>query len=186
MEDIKFGIPLYTYSIPNWETKKEVILNCLPDFKKYKLEKSKSSGHGDKNHYTDYFDNLENPPEYAKTVLECLNDKILEFCKLTNDSWNLTSIWFQTYEKYNNFSVHNHGLEGWSAILYVEFDDSEHSPTTFYSPHLSWEKGTLGQYNSHVPKIKEGDLVIFPAMIQHEASSNMSDKRRTIISFNLK
>ena len=57
MEDIKFGIPFYTYSIPDWETKKEVILNSLPDFKKYKLEKSKSSGHGDKNHYTDYFDN---------------------------------------------------------------------------------------------------------------------------------
>ena len=69
MEDIKFGIPFYTYSISDWETKKEIILNSLPDFKNYKLEKSKNSGHGDKNHYTDYFDNLEKPPEYAKLVL---------------------------------------------------------------------------------------------------------------------
>jgi hypothetical protein len=186
MEDIKFGIPFYTYSIPDWETKKKIILNSLPNFKQYKLEKSKTSGHGDKNHYTDYFDNLEKPPEYAKTVIECLDDQILEFCRSTNDNWNLTSIWFQTYEKYNNFSVHNHGIEGWSAILYVEFDSLEHSPTTFYSPHLSWEKKTLGQYNSNIPNVKEGDLIIFPAMIQHEASSNMSDKTRTIISFNLK
>ena len=44
----------------------------------------------------------------------------------------------------------------------------------------------LGQYETYVPKVKEGDLILFPSMIQHEASSNMSDKRRTIISFNLK
>ena len=38
------------------------------DFKKYKLEKSKNSGHGDNNHYTDYFENLKEPPEYASTT----------------------------------------------------------------------------------------------------------------------
>lgn len=186
MDEIKFGIPFYIYSIADWEEKKKIILDSLPDFKKYKLEKSKNSGHGDKNHYTDYFDNLEKPPEYAKVVLGCIDDEILSFCRTTQENWNLTSIWFQTYEKYNNFSVHNHGIEGWSAVLYVEFDDQEHSPTTFYSPYPSWKRSMVGQYETHVPKVKEGDLLLFPAMIQHEASSNMSDKRRTIISFNLK
>ena len=98
----------------------------------------------------------------------------------------MNAIWFQSYEKYNNFKVHNHGIGGWSAVLYVEFDDEEHSATTFYSPHMSNNRSTLGQYETYEPKVKEGDLIIFPSTIQHEASTNMSNKRRTIISFNLK
>lgn len=186
MKEEKFGIPFYISRVPNWEEQKEIIINSLPNFKKYKLEKSKNSGHGDKNHYTDYFKNLEKPPIYAETVLGCINDQILSFCEITKQNWNLTAIWFQTYEQYNNFSVHNHGIEGWSAILYVEFDDQEHSPTTFYSPYPSWKKEMLGQYETYIPPVKEGDLLIFPSMIQHEASSNLSSKRRTIISFNLR
>lgn len=186
MINTRFEVPFYIYSISEWSDKKKLIVDSLPNFKEYKLEKEKSSGHGDKNHYTDYFENLKNPPPYASVVLECLNDDILNFCKTINRNLNLTSIWFQSYEKYNNFSAHNHGIDGWSAILYVEFDDVEHSPTTFYSPYPSWKKEIMGQYETYIPKIKEGDLIIFPSMIQHEASSNLSDKKRTIISFNLK
>ena len=35
------------------------------------------------------------------------------------------------------------------------------------------------------PKVKEGDLFIFPSFILHEAPINTSDEPRTIISFNL-
>jgi ectoine hydroxylase-related dioxygenase (phytanoyl-CoA dioxygenase family) len=51
---------------------------------------------------------------------------------------------------------------------------------------MSNNRSTLGQYETYEPKVKEGDLIIFPSTIQHEASTNMSNKRRTIISFNLK
>ena len=77
-------------------------------------------------------------------------------------------------------------IGGWSAVLYVEFDDKEHSATTFYCPYMSNKRSFLGGYDTYIPKVKEGDLIIFPSIIQHEASTNMSDKRRTIISFNLK
>ena len=186
MIENQFSIPFYIFSVEDWKNKKKIILDSLPDFTKYKLEKSKSSGHGDKNHYTDYFDNLKEPPEYANTVLNCIDDEMKSFCSSTQEGWNLNAIWFQTYEKYNNFQVHNHGIGGWSAVLFVEFDDEEHSATTFYCPYPSNKRNMLGQYETYVPKVKEGDLILFPSMIQHEASSNMSDKRRTIISFNLK
>ena len=186
IENRLFYTSVYTFSISDWKNKKKIILDSLPDYKKYKLEKSKNSGHGDNNHYTDYFKNLEEPPEYANTVLDCINDEVESFCRSTKENWNLNAIWFQSYEKYNNFKVHNHGIGGWSAVLYVEFDDEEHSATTFYSPYMSNNRSTLGQYETYEPKVKEGDLIIFPSTIQHEASTNMSDKRRTIISFNLK
>ena len=186
IENRLFYLSFYTFSIPDWKNKKKIILDSLPDFKKYKLEKSKNSGHGDNNHYTDYFENLKEPPEYASTILDCVDDEVKSFCASTQEGWNLNAIWFQSYEKYNNFKVHNHGIGGWSAVLYVEFDDEEHSATTFYSPHMSNNRSMLGQYETYEPKVKEGDLIIFPSIIQHEASTNMSNKRRTIISFNLK
>ena len=52
IENRLFYISVYTFSISDWKNKKKIILDSLPDFKKYKLEKSKNSGHGDNNHYT--------------------------------------------------------------------------------------------------------------------------------------
>jgi hypothetical protein len=186
MIDNQFSVPFHLYSVDDWINNKKIILDSLPDFKNYKLKKSKNSAHGDKNHYSDYFDNLKKPPEYSKCVLNVLDKYIKLFCDHTKESWNLNAIWFQSYETYNNFQVHNHGIGGWSAVFYVEFDDKEHSPTTFYCPYMSSKRSMLGGYDTYIPKVKEGDLIIFPSFILHEASSNMSDKRRTIISFNLK
>ena len=92
MIENQFSIPFYIFSVEDWKNKKKIILDSLPDFTKYKLEKSKSSGHGDKNHYTDYFDNLKEPPEYANTVLNCIDDEMKSFCSSTQEGWNLSLI----------------------------------------------------------------------------------------------
>ena len=182
----KFAIPFFKFSLDDWTQKKKIILDVLPDYKNYKLEKSNERGFGDVNHYSDYFENLDKSPSYANAIISCISDEITKFCDATKSDWRMTNLWFQTYEKYNNFSIHNHGPEGWSAVLYVEFDSKEHRATTFYSPHPSWEKNTLGVYQTYIPEVSEGDLIIFPASIQHEAYSNFSEKKRNIISFNLK
>ena len=36
------------------------------------------------------------------------------------------------------------------------------------------------------PKVKEGDMILFPSSLLHEAPLNKSDKRRTIISYNIR
>lgn len=183
----KFAVPFIIFSLDNWGEKKKIILNSLPDYNQFKLNHpNKKNGFGDVNHYSDYFENYDKSPSYANSVISCVKDEITKFCDTTKKDWRMTNLWFQVYEKYNNFSIHNHGPEGWSAILYVEFDSEEHHSTVFYSPYPSWEKETLGVYNCFIPEVKEGDLIIFPASIQHEAVSNFSDKKRIIISFNLK
>lgn len=79
--------------------------------------------------------------------------------------------------------VHNHGHSGWSAVLYVEFDPEYHTATKFYSPFNNpWS----GRLQTFIPPVNEGDLVIFPATISHEALPNESERLRTIISFNLR
>ena len=121
MIDNQFSVPFHTYSIDDWETNKKKILDSLPDFKDYELKKSKNSAHGDKNHYSDYFSNLNKPPKYSKVVLGILEKHIKSFCEYTKEPWNINALWFQSYETYNNFQVHNHGIGGGSAVFYVEF-----------------------------------------------------------------
>ena len=182
MIDNQFSVPFHTYSIDDWETNKKKILDSLPDFKDYELKKSKNSAHGDKNHYSDYFSNLNKPPKYSKVVLGILEKHIKSFCEYTKEPWNINALWFQSYETYNNFQVHNHGIGGWSAVFYVEFDDKEHFPTTFYSPFPDPYFGTI---NKIAPPVSEGEILTFPSILLHESPASVSDKQRTIMSFNI-
>ena len=55
-------------------------------------------------------------------------------------------------------------------------------PTRFISPFNNVWNGKLEDYT---PPVKEGDMVIFPSTLAHEAPPNKSDTRRTIVSYNM-
>ena len=78
--------------------------------------------------------------------------------------------------------VHNHGSIGFSGILFVSFNENLHTATRFYSPFNNFIDGSVIGYR---PVVKEGDLLIWPSSILHEAESNHSEEDRIIISFNL-
>ena len=78
--------------------------------------------------------------------------------------------------------LHNHGLSNISCVLYVEFDEKEHFPTTFYSPFPDPYYGTI---NKIAPPVSEGEILTFPSMLLHESPASLSDKQRTIMSFNI-
>ena len=183
MLNTPFKIPFHIYSLDNWEEKKRNILGSLPDFKDFKLC---GEGSNPSENYSDFHANFDKAPSYAGVVVESIRKEIVEFCEETQLNWDMLNMWFQSYEKSNNFSIHNHGGEGYSAVLYVEYDSQEHPGTVFYSPFPNWIKNRAGTYEAYVPDVKEGDLIIFPASIQHEVPQNRSEKRRTVISFNLK
>lgn len=183
MLNTPFKIPFHIYSLDNWEEKKRNILGSLPDFKDHKLC---GEGSNPSENYSDFHANFDKAPSYAGVVVESIRKEIVEFCEETQLNWDMLNMWFQSYEKSNNFSLHNHGAEGYSAVLYVEYDSEEHPGTVFYSPFPNWIKNRAGTYEAYVPDVKEGDLIIFPASIQHEVPPNRSEKRRTVISFNLK
>ena len=63
---------------------------------------------------------------------EILTDRYRGDCSCDSvDKWQL---WSQRYTKGQYHGAHNHGLMNISCVLYVEFDDKLHFPTTFYSP----------------------------------------------------
>ena len=91
-------------------------------------------------------------------------------------------MWYQMTSGGESHQVHTHGATGLSCVWYLEFDPEVHKATTFYAPFHDPLSGDMIQ---HTPEVQEGDLVVFPSFLMHEQEGNDSDKRRTIISFNI-
>ena len=162
-----FQISINQYSIPNWQQKKNIILDALPT-----------------NQYTDFYENKNNPelPEYFDVVSDLIGDKLEEFSAVCDFPLVVTSAWFERSNAMDHHPVHNHGATGYAAILYVDYDTGCHEATKFYSPFNDPLSGDVLQYQ---PNVKEGDLVIFPSFLLHEAPINQSRKERVVVSFNM-
>ena len=111
---------------------------------------------------------------------QLLSDRYRGDCPCDSvDKWQL---WSQRYTRGQYHGAHNHGLMNISCVLYVEFDDKEHFPTTFYSPFPDPYFGTI---NKIAPPVSEGEILTFPSILLHESPASVSDKQRTIMSFNI-
>lgn len=170
-----FSIPIAHYEIQNWKQNKERIMNALPIFGQEHLE---SNGE----QYTDFFHQDEDLlPAYADTVIDIIEPHLADFTGQRRTEF--TDMWCQTSYKGQTHSLHNHGHSGWSAVIYVDFNPILHKPTQFTSPFNNpWS----GRLQTFIPPINEGDMIIFPATVAHEALPNESDTPRTIVSFNLR
>lgn len=179
-----FSVPLYKFSIPNWEEEKKLILEALPEEKVY-LDIC-----------TDFFENSTERrlPSYTDVVLDILfpciqtlQDTLIREpngSQLTQGGWfGLDNMWYQTEYKGHNHELHNHGNVGWSSVLYVNYNPEVHTATRFLSPYNAGS-GVGGLVMRYQPNVKEGDFIIFNSDVAHEALPNESDEKRTIISMN--
>ena len=132
MLNTPFKIPFHIYSLDNWEEKKRNILGSLPDFKDHKLC---GEGSNPNENYSDFHANFDKAPSYAGVVVESIRKEIVEFCEETQLNWDMLNMWFQSYEKSNNFSFgrtalgvkklqagggahHNHEGNAWSPAVH--------------------------------------------------------------------
>lgn len=171
-----FTVPMVRYSIHNWKENKQRILKALPEISDEHL---KSNG----DTYTDFFECAKNKdlPPYSEVVIDIIKPYLADFSDERRVEFS--DMWFQTYLQGNNHGPHNHGHSGWSSVIYVEFNPKFHTPTKFISPFNNPWNGNLVEF---MPEVQEGDMIIFPSTITHEAETNKSDVRRTIISYNLR
>jgi hypothetical protein len=168
------------------------IYPALDNFAEYKkkllkiFDEDKRCKHNpDKQIKTDYFYNSDNTshPSYCSLVEEALSPYLQQTEKSMGFELKIRSMWYQQSKKGQAHGVHNHGPKGFSAVWYVEFDPNEHLGTTFHAP---FPDILTGELLSYTPPVKEGDLVIFPSHMLHEQLENSSNKRRSIVSFNIK
>ena len=171
-----FHVPIFCYRFINWSDKfkKEILsqLELSPLKKNNRIQ-------------TDYNDIKENCPPYKGFVVSCVEDKLNDFCQeiqIPRNNLVIKDMWYETARQYDNHCIHNHGAYGYSACWYVDFDNTEHTSTLFYSPFNNFLTGkTIG----YQPNVTEGDLVLFPSTIMHETFCNESSKNRTVVSFNV-
>ena len=181
-----FGFPIHKVAVSDWENKKSKLLKLI-DF----------SDTSDQ-----YCDSCDSDYHKYKAVAPYLNEFIdivqTDLDKLVDDythlfgdryggdypfkSFDKWTLWSQRYGKRQYHGVHNHGLMKISCVLYVEFDDKLHFPTTFYSPHPNPYFGNTDKVS---PPVVEGDIVTFPSVLTHESPASQTETPRTIKSFNI-
>ena len=172
-----FTVPIVHYPIENWSENKKKILDALPPEDDSQLE---PNGTG---LYTDFFINgkVKELPSYFHTVVDVIKPYLKDF--MDGNPVEFVEMWYQKYYNMVEHKTHCHGFTGWSSIIYAEFDPKVHESTRFFSPFRQpWDCDV----EVFQPEVKEGDMILFPSSLLHEAPVNRTDTRRTIISYNIR
>ena len=115
-------------------------------------------------------------------------------------SFSLEDMWFNYYSDGEYQEEHHHinttpflPPVHFSCIHYLKFDEEQHTSTTFHDPismlrSHSFEMESNYYKESWTPKVKEGDLLIFPSYLTHhvQKSKPTPDNPRITIAFNLR
>ena len=176
-----FQVPFYRANISRWGDHKKRIMSKL-----YKNLDGYIEKHECMTSFYSGMKDLDLSLKLFKPFLDFINPDLNELRKVESMSGgypmpDITGIWYQSYTKQQYHQLHNHGAVGWSAVFYATFDKKEHRATRFYCPFPDVSGQTIG----YEPDVDEGTLIVFPSYLQHEARYTLSDKKRSIISFNM-
>jgi len=166
-----FEISMLKYHIIDWTAKKEKFLNLLDNnaFQRNQYQTCLSD---------------RTRSNYLEKFVEIFND---ELAAIANDlgiaDYDLDSVWCVKYHKGDWHAPHNHSGSGYSGIIYLDFDESEHTSAVFLSPINDPVKDTT---QLSIPRVFEGDLILVPSSLIHFTYPNNSDKLRAIIGFDIK
>jgi len=209
------SIPLWTIyvhkiHIKEWSLVKDKLLSIIPwdeiNQRKSVFAREKIDDPEHEMTWTDYFlqgsdnsdayemdhlgINLQTPVKYISSsaqyepvFLSMISPYLKQFLKRADYKFTEVSrVWTQRYSKGDYHAPHDHGPEGFACVFYAQLDPEIHLPTEFIQP---WIPHTGNRDMESPDNVVEGDLVIFPSNLMHMAPPHMSDKYRTIISFNL-
>jgi hypothetical protein len=165
-----FNIPIIIDNFPRHDTLKDRLLDLINQ-----QQKSTIKSHGEKISNADWNDLSENKdyvrligPIAQQTVTKFLNRMNYKECKAGR-------IWYQQYETSDFHSWHRHEGTDWNFVYYLELADDA-PPTEFRNP--------MNAEQTYTPTVKEGQFVLFPSLLEHRSSANLSTKRKTIIAIN--
>lgn len=162
---------IWKYSLPAHNQIKSSILECID-----KSKKEKRIGTYEQITFTDW----NNPQKFIeRDYVKIMSPHLVEFFEILDKRYyaaehDTTNGWFQQYIKTDRHDWHFHAHTHFACVYFVELNDSKDS-TQFYVNDKIYQ-----------PKVKEGDILVFPGFVPHR-SPNLADvkNRKTIISFNL-
>lgn len=151
----------------------------------------------DMDHTIDWWPCIE---VYKKYVNEFHNEYFGQY-----PNWQISGEpWYTAYGKNQSAQVHDHIPDHFSVLHLLKYDKEVHKPTTFINPLQSLGRalytqgpiadllrssqdfrgnGTLFN-NWFFSEAKEGDIVIWPSVLEHFVQKNEVDDLRATIAFN--
>jgi len=174
-----FSVNVFASYVSAWKQKGKEILS-LVDFDNKDAARDEELNYTDHNLYGIRKDKKVICP-YREPLLDILSPALNEFKERVYNYDRIVGPWCQRYLAGDYHSVHDHGAHGYSAVFYAKINPDVHPSTLFTSPFPN-HTGTVG---SIAPKVREGDLIIFPAFLLHTAPPHKSDEDRIVFSFNL-
>jgi len=160
---------VYQYNVSDWETKKSKIKEFIKQGRFKRLE----------NFYSDRGQNY-----YLNEFLEIFQDELNQFkVELGVTELNVTSVWCVKYDRGDWHVPHTHSASGFSGVLYLDYNDEEHTGTYYLNPITN---PITDETDIGCPYVYEGNITIVPSNTMHYTHPNQSDKVRSIIGFDMK
>ena len=178
-----FNIPVVKYRCHNWSYKRQAFLDLLNEQTLTMGEESVYSDYGDYKTLTaEHSMGLYDTPDYLNRVRELLKEEMTWFANDLKADPQIVRAWFERALYKCHHPVHTHGHGGWSAVLFIEYDPTVHTPTVFIAPFNHF---VTGMQLTYMPEVEEGDLILFPSFLLHYTQLNESHVQRTVASFNM-
>jgi len=154
------------YSIKNYKNYKNELLRIIDLMPNIGVEQDS----GTMVNKSDWLLKREVAKPYEKLFLEMIRPFIYFFEEKFSTKLKIDNYWFQQYLKNHYHNWHTHPYSHFSNVFYLELPRG--TPETEFL-----------EKNEEL-KIKEGDILSFPAYMAHRSPKIKVNKRKTIISFN--
>lgn len=112
--------------------------------------------------------------------------------------FDISELWYNVYQKGDSAPVHNHQIRNgnvFSCVHFLKFNPEIHNSLTFLNPRRASNNSLIKKNdrlknidfyaNEFSPKLKEDDLIIFPANLAHKVEPSTTDDPRITIAFNI-
>jgi quercetin dioxygenase-like cupin family protein len=171
MKNPMFQTVVYQYAVAGWEEKKQSLLSLI-DHSKFEDNGSFKTDRTAVNN------------SYLNNFVEIIQQELEMFrTELNTPELFITDVWSVKYETGDFHPPHTHSSSGYSGVLYLEYDENEHTGTYFVD---SLTDPITDLTNYSLPTVHEGAVVIVPSNVLHFTYPNKSKKIRIIIGFDVK
>ena len=187
-----FSTPVWASQINNYEDTNEGIYKYIKNLQNIDQEgiiKSNVKGW----HSKDFNMKDDNVVDFIKLISPNINQVINDMnWDINIQRAEITSMWAIVNVGGASNARHHHGNSDISAAYYVrapkncgEINFYDPRPAPVFSHPISNKSNILNASVNSINPV-EGGLVMFPSYLDHSVNTNLSDKERIVISFNLK
>lgn len=130
---------------------------------------------------------------YIHNIVEFLQEINFPKCQI-----QIQEAWYNIYKRGQWQEVHNHygGTDGtyFSAVHFLKYNKEKHTPLVFNNSNLTLlqpfklgRESEIDFWDIKLPvSVEEGDIIIFPSVLDHQVLPQETDESRITISFNIK